>query len=299
MTDTNNPGETWAIMASRHTKKRFLQHNKRNLKNQSAVALVGSVLHEDDDLKGQIWANKAVAIIQQTLTSGSLLFSFPEGLFANRVDAYVLMQKQFHLKWNFVLSVCMMTLPMALFKLKLNCWTLSMQQKLWWMVSSGHIRSKCPELTKSNGHMMRFCPEVDSKKPGYVKKQKLSHKATQAQGTTMNVLDAGSDDEMLPTYDMGSDDVVILPGLDKKNDPVAYNEGSACSKYASDTVAVNMVVDKPADMLRLSTLNTRTQEEVKALDAKLKAGTRLSGTTGGIKAGDKRTTTTRNTRRAQ
>ncbi|KAL9536519.1 hypothetical protein PS6_011869, partial [Mucor atramentarius] len=85
---------TWAQRASRQTNVRFLQQNKRKLENNMNVPLVGTVLYEDDDLKGQILASKAMAIIQQSLSSGSVLFSFQKTLFSDRVAAYKLIQEQ-------------------------------------------------------------------------------------------------------------------------------------------------------------------------------------------------------------
>ncbi|CAO3654997.1 unnamed protein product [Mucor fragilis] len=60
-------------------------------------------VYEDDDLKGQILASKAMAIVQQTLTSGSVLFSFRKGLFGDRVDAYKTTNTKSLFWWNFVL----------------------------------------------------------------------------------------------------------------------------------------------------------------------------------------------------
>ena len=85
---------TWAQRASRQTNVRFLQQNKRKLESNRNVPLVGTVLYEDDDLKGQILASKAMAIIQQSLSSGSVLFSFQKTLFSDRVAAYKLIQEQ-------------------------------------------------------------------------------------------------------------------------------------------------------------------------------------------------------------
>lgn len=90
----DNPNETWAIMASRHGPKRFVQPSKRSMENKADIPLVGSILFEDDNFKGQFLVNKAIAIIQQSLSSGSVLFSFQKTLFADRVDAYKLIQEQ-------------------------------------------------------------------------------------------------------------------------------------------------------------------------------------------------------------
>ncbi|KAG2189597.1 hypothetical protein INT46_008739 [Mucor plumbeus] len=93
---SDNNSLSWAEMASRHGEVRYFQQTKRRM-TDSAVSnypLVGSILYEDDDLKGQILASKAMAIIQQALTSGSVLFSFRKGLFGDRVDAYKVIQTQ-------------------------------------------------------------------------------------------------------------------------------------------------------------------------------------------------------------
>lgn len=97
----NNPMETWATKASRHTPKRCLQENKRRMDNKPDVHLVGSVLFEDDDLKCQILASKAMAILQQSLSSGSVLFSFQKTLFNDRADAYDLIKEQISSKVEF------------------------------------------------------------------------------------------------------------------------------------------------------------------------------------------------------
>ncbi|KAK4510782.1 uncharacterized protein ATC70_005215 [Mucor velutinosus] len=85
---------TWAQRASRQKVGRFLQPNKRRLDNPTDVPLVGTVLYEDDDLKGQILASKAMAIIQQSLSSGSVLFTFQKTLFPDRIAAYKVIQDQ-------------------------------------------------------------------------------------------------------------------------------------------------------------------------------------------------------------
>ncbi|KAK4521565.1 uncharacterized protein ATC70_007326 [Mucor velutinosus] len=91
-----NSEMTWAERASRGSTMRFYQPSKRRSVEAAASSypLVGSVMFEDDDLKSQILASKAMAIVQQALTSGSVLFSFRKGLFGDRVDAYKVIQTQ-------------------------------------------------------------------------------------------------------------------------------------------------------------------------------------------------------------
>lgn len=87
---------TWAERASRGSTMRCYQPIKRRSAEAAASSypLVGSILFEDDDLKSQILASKAMAIVQQALTSGSVLFSFRKGIFGDRVDAYKAIQAQ-------------------------------------------------------------------------------------------------------------------------------------------------------------------------------------------------------------
>ncbi|KAK4508934.1 uncharacterized protein ATC70_013206 [Mucor velutinosus] len=91
-----NSEMTWAERASRGSTMRFYQPSKRRSVEAAASSypLVGSVMFEDDDLKSQILASKAMAIVQQALTSGSVLFSFRKGLFGDRVDAYKVIKTQ-------------------------------------------------------------------------------------------------------------------------------------------------------------------------------------------------------------
>jgi len=93
---STNTTLTWAERASRGSGMRCYQPTKRRSTEAAAAAypLVGSIMYEDDDLKSQILANKAMAIVQQALTSGSVLFSFRKGIFGDRVDAYKAIQVQ-------------------------------------------------------------------------------------------------------------------------------------------------------------------------------------------------------------
>lgn len=87
-------GTTWAALASRGARQKVLQARPSPSGVKEDPRLVGSVLFEDADLKGQVLAAKAKAIIQQALTSGSVLFSFAKGIFTSRFDAYRLIQSQ-------------------------------------------------------------------------------------------------------------------------------------------------------------------------------------------------------------
>jgi hypothetical protein len=467
-------GSTWATMASRKVPSRVLQPGRKQLAVKDSVPLVGSVLYEDGDLKHQILASKAMAIVQQALTSGSVLFSFGRGIFGDRIEAYKMIQSQISAEVEFrpislydnkddgsllieakfdrledasvamnsgvthkgivykasstretkefgdlkhvqftlmrivkdpafvgklleslsyfgrVLQIKQFTrggffegkfsvmldtsvgyqvgddesmearpLGRMLYLSEFDCFVSAAYKGAppvcHFCRRSGHIRAKCPDLAQRTcfgcnkpGHMVRYCPEAVGKQPEYVKKQKVSHDTAQAQQETVAVLtriqqekmgeiDAaditievvGTDSDAMIAESSGDNDQdaaidgvgkamqtesyvdeqdeVMIDGkshgaTDKKETPsakTAYQISSAASRYASDEVAVDMVVDKPADMLKMSTLQSRTQEKLKAFDAKLKAGSRLSGFSGASKAGDKRPITTRNARGAQ
>lgn len=94
---------TWAELAARGAGLKCYQPTKRRSADASASVypLVGSIMYEDDDLKSQILASKAMAIVQQALTSGSVLFSFRKGIFGDRVDAYKAIQSQVSSKVEF------------------------------------------------------------------------------------------------------------------------------------------------------------------------------------------------------
>ncbi|CEP09607.1 hypothetical protein [Parasitella parasitica] len=64
------------------------------LEKTNDISLLPTVLYEQDDLQGQIFADKATDIIQQSLSSDSALFSFPKSLFGVHTDAYRLIQEQ-------------------------------------------------------------------------------------------------------------------------------------------------------------------------------------------------------------
>lgn len=482
---------TWATMASRGVPKKVLQPSRKAMDVKDGPSLVGQVLYEDDNLKGQILAHKAMAIVQQALTSGSVLFSFAKGLFRDRFDAYKLIESQIsaavefrpislydhrndgslliealfdevchadkamtngvtvnglvykacssreskesgelkHVQFTLlkiskdpafigklieslsyygqVLQVKRFTngkyfegkfsaildtsvgyqvgdeetmeakpLGRLLYLSEFDCFVSAAYKGAppvcHFCRRSGHIRAKCPELEQrkcfgcqKTGHMVRFCPEAGGKQPVYLKKQKVSHETAQAQQETVAVMKRveeeksgntettnkettdslnsdnerdsdsdievetayneavisshrdmnkdhfgrdGTDDDMAVDVEDEANEVVMLAGssalskTDKKLAPTVpeYMKSSALSKHAPSGIAVNMVIDKPSEMLQLSTLQSRTQERMKALDAKLKAGSRLAASTGGTsKAGDKRPTITRSARGAQ
>ncbi|KAI8645325.1 hypothetical protein BD408DRAFT_429848 [Parasitella parasitica] len=62
----------------------------------------------------------------------------------------------------------------------------------------------------------------------------------------------------------GDKDIVMLPAGVKKTGESAvwYHQSSASSKYASDSVAVHMKMDSSAEMMQMTTPNSRTQRRI-------------------------------------
>jgi len=56
--------------------------------------LISKTVYEDPDIKSMMLAQKASSIVQQALTPGSVLFSFPASLFEHRAKAYELIENQ-------------------------------------------------------------------------------------------------------------------------------------------------------------------------------------------------------------
>ncbi|CEP11207.1 hypothetical protein [Parasitella parasitica] len=104
MPDTDQ-GETWATMASRNTPKRYIQPTRRRLEKTNDIPLLPTVLFEENDLEGQILADKAMDIIQQSLSSGSVLFSFQNHCLVIALMHIDSFKNKSHLMWNSDLSV--------------------------------------------------------------------------------------------------------------------------------------------------------------------------------------------------
>lgn len=89
MADTR--GEFWTTVVSRGASKLVITPkfpSKRNNGNSSEMMLNATVIYQDEDLKDQLLARKATALVQQALTPGSVLFCFPANLFKDRTEAY-------------------------------------------------------------------------------------------------------------------------------------------------------------------------------------------------------------------
>jgi hypothetical protein len=92
MTETS--AVPWTTVVARGASKKVMLAPARRNVDHSAIPLIGEVLFEDEGLKSEILLRKATAIVQQALSSGSVLFSFPGKLFEDRTDAYKVIQDQ-------------------------------------------------------------------------------------------------------------------------------------------------------------------------------------------------------------
>jgi hypothetical protein len=71
---------SWTTVVSRNAPKRIIQQSQQHADQQGGIPMIPSVIFEDSELKAQIVAQKAMAIVQQALSSSSVPFSLPKGL---------------------------------------------------------------------------------------------------------------------------------------------------------------------------------------------------------------------------
>jgi hypothetical protein len=82
--------------------------------------MIPSVIFEDSELKAQTVAQKAMAIVQQALSSGSVLFSLPKGLFGDRFNVTRSFKNKSLAKWNFAPLVCTINVRLMSCSLRQN-----------------------------------------------------------------------------------------------------------------------------------------------------------------------------------
>ena len=86
---------SWSVIASRASKARVPDPIRETAFDGVKTNLTPHTLYEDKDIKYHLMAQKVHTVLQNTLTPGSVLFSFPNSLFVDRVDAYSLVIHQY------------------------------------------------------------------------------------------------------------------------------------------------------------------------------------------------------------
>ena len=92
---TTAAAPSWSVIASRASKARVPDPIRQTAADGVKTNLTPHTLYEDKDIKYHLMAQKVHTVLQNTLTPGSVLFSFPNSLFVDRVDAYSLVIKQY------------------------------------------------------------------------------------------------------------------------------------------------------------------------------------------------------------
>ena len=84
----------WSTIAARSLKAKVPEPIRMARYNEVKETLVSHLLYEDPDIKSNLLANKVFSVLQNALSPGSVLFSFPAKLFEHRSDAYRLVLEQ-------------------------------------------------------------------------------------------------------------------------------------------------------------------------------------------------------------
>ncbi|KAK4519254.1 uncharacterized protein ATC70_009486 [Mucor velutinosus] len=84
---------SWVKVLSRGLSKKVTNAQPQRAKDDQ-FKLIPEVLYEHKDLKAEVLTRKATAILQQDLTPGSVLFTFPSKTFEHRTAAYRLIKEQ-------------------------------------------------------------------------------------------------------------------------------------------------------------------------------------------------------------
>ncbi|OBZ81688.1 hypothetical protein A0J61_10263 [Choanephora cucurbitarum] len=69
----------------------------RSRQQDSTVKYVPEVIHQSPDYATELLNRKVANIVHPTLISGSVIFSFPSGAFANHIQAYKAIQRDIEL----------------------------------------------------------------------------------------------------------------------------------------------------------------------------------------------------------
>ncbi|KAI8367997.1 hypothetical protein EDC96DRAFT_415801, partial [Choanephora cucurbitarum] len=77
----------WATVAAIGNQMR-IPYSPRSRVQETRVKYVPETLFSSPDFESEIINRRAASLVQQALTDGSVLFSFPAGMFATHIDAY-------------------------------------------------------------------------------------------------------------------------------------------------------------------------------------------------------------------
>ncbi|KAL9539061.1 hypothetical protein MBANPS3_010494, partial [Mucor bainieri] len=87
------PDPSWVqVLSGGHSKK--VTNAQPTRATDDKFRLIPEVIYEHDDLRVEVLTRKAAAILQQALTHGSVLFTFPNKTFDHRTEAYRLIKTQ-------------------------------------------------------------------------------------------------------------------------------------------------------------------------------------------------------------
>ncbi|KAG2192113.1 hypothetical protein INT47_012405 [Mucor saturninus] len=89
-----SPDSTWADIAAVGNAKKVLPYIHVSDKTDSEFKISSTIIYEDECLEALMLTKKALSIVNQKLTYGSVFFSFPAAVFQHRVEAYRAIQSQ-------------------------------------------------------------------------------------------------------------------------------------------------------------------------------------------------------------
>ncbi|KAI7875636.1 uncharacterized protein EV154DRAFT_577735 [Mucor mucedo] len=89
-----SPDSTWADIAAVCNAKKVFRPIHVSDETDSEYKRASTIIYEDECLEALILTQQAMSIVQQKLTDGSVLFSFPATVFKHRFEAYEAIESQ-------------------------------------------------------------------------------------------------------------------------------------------------------------------------------------------------------------
>ncbi|KAG2194350.1 hypothetical protein INT47_011517 [Mucor saturninus] len=83
-----SPDSTWADIAAVGNAKKVFPYIHVSDETDSEFKIASTIIYEDECLEALMPTKKDLSIVNQKLTDGSVLFSFPAAVFQHRVEAY-------------------------------------------------------------------------------------------------------------------------------------------------------------------------------------------------------------------